>query len=172
MEFGVNTVGAGYFETMGIPLVRGRGFEPSDREGSAAVAVVNESFARRFWPGENALGRRFSTSRGGIREIVGIAQDGKYVSLTEDPEPHFYEPFAQAYEADMVLLARTSGDPRELLPLLAREARALDPELPVEVDHDGGASGVRPAAPAHRRRRARRRSASWRRCWPHSDCTA
>jgi hypothetical protein len=51
MEFGVNTVGAGYFETMGIPLVRGRGIQPRDRQGAPAVAVVNESFARRFWPG-------------------------------------------------------------------------------------------------------------------------
>jgi predicted permease len=133
MEFGVNTVGAGYFEAMGIPLVRGRGFERSDRAGAARVAVVNESFARRFWPGQNPIGRRISTSRGGTREIVGVARDGKYGSLTEEPAPHFYEPFAQAYEADMVLLARTSRDPRDLLPVLIREARALDPELPVDA---------------------------------------
>jgi predicted permease len=134
MEFGVNTIGAGYFEAMGIPLVRGRGFEPGDREGAAPVAVVNESFARRFWPGENPIGRRFSTARGGTREIVGVARDGKYVSLTEEPQPHFYEPFAQAYEADMVLLVRAAGDPQRVLPALAQEARALDPELPVEVN--------------------------------------
>ena len=134
MEFGVNTVGAGYFETMGITLVVGRGFEPSDREGTAPVAVVNESFARRFWPGENPLGRRFSTGRGGTREVVGVARDGKYVSLTEEPQPHFYEPFAQAYEADMVLLLRTAGDPRSILPALVGEARSLDPELPVEAN--------------------------------------
>ena len=137
MEFGVNTVGAGYFETMGIELVQGRALETSDREGAAPVAVVNESFARRFWPGETAIGRRFSTGRGGTRSIVGVARDGKYVSLTEDPQPHFYEPFAQAYEADMVLLARTSGDPRQLLPAMAREARALDPELPLELSTMG-----------------------------------
>ncbi|MGH7580326.1 MAG: ABC transporter permease, partial [Gemmatimonadales bacterium] len=137
MEFGANTVGAGYFETMGIPLVRGRGIEPSDREGAPAVAVVNESFARRFWPGENPIGRRFSTGRGGSREIVGVARDSKYWSLTEDPQPHFYEPFAQVYEADMVLLVRAAGDPPTLLPALAREARALDPELPVEVNTMG-----------------------------------
>ena len=134
MEFGVNTVGAGYFETMGIVLVQGRGFEPSDREGTAPVAVVNESFARRFWPGDNPIGRRFSTARGGTREVVGVARDGKYWSLTEEPQPHFYEPFAQAYEADMVLLVRTASDPRGILPALTREARALDPELPVEAN--------------------------------------
>jgi predicted permease len=134
MEFGVNAVGAGYFETMEIPLVRGRGFEPSDREGAARVAVVNESFARRFWPGANPIGRRFSTRRGGTREVVGVARDGKYGSLGEEPQPHFYEPFAQAYEADMMLLVRSAGDPRSILPALTREARALDPELPVEVN--------------------------------------
>jgi predicted permease len=134
MEFGVNTVGAGYFETMGIPLVRGRGIQPRDRQGAPAVAVVNESFARRFWPGENPIGRRFGTSRGGTREIVGVARDGKYWSLTEEPQPHFYEPFAQAYEADMVLLVRAAGAPGTLLPAVTREARALDPELPVEVN--------------------------------------
>jgi macrolide transport system ATP-binding/permease protein len=134
MEFGVNTVGAGYFETMVIDLARGRGFEPSDREGTAPVAVVNESFARRFWPGEDPIGRRFRAGRGGTREVVGVARDGKYWSLTEDPQPHYYEPFAQAYEADMVLLVRSGSDPRSILPALAREARALDPELPVDVN--------------------------------------
>ena len=134
MEFGVNTVGAGYFQTMGIPLVRGRGIESGDREGAPPVAVVNESFARRFWPGENPIGRRFSTGRGGTREIVGVARDSKYWSLTEDPQPHFYEPFAQVYEADMVLLVRAAGGARTILPALLREARALDPELPVEAN--------------------------------------
>jgi predicted permease len=134
MEFGVNTVGGGYFETMGIGLSRGRGFEPGDREGAAPVAVVNEAFAAQFWPGEDPIGRRFSTGRGGTREIVGVARDGKYWSLTEDPQPHFYEPFAQAYEADMVLLVRSASDPRSILPALTREVRALDPELPVEAN--------------------------------------
>jgi predicted permease len=134
MEFGVNTVGAGYFETMGIPVIAGRGIEPRDRAGAPPVAVVNESFARRFWPGENPIGRRFSTGRGGAREIVGVARDSKYWSLTEEPQPHFYEPFAQVYEADMVLLVRASGEPRSLLPAVLQEARALDPELPVEVN--------------------------------------
>jgi predicted permease len=134
MEFGVNTVGVGYFETMDIPLVQGRGFESSDREGGTPVAVVNESFARRFWPGEEPIGRRFTTGRGGTRVVVGVARDGKYWSLTEDPQPHFYEPFAQAYEADMVLLVRSGSDPRSILPALIREARALDPELPIEAN--------------------------------------
>jgi predicted permease len=133
MEFGANTVTAGYFETMGIEIVRGRGFEPTDRRGSAPVAVVNESFARRFWGSENPIGRRFSTGRGGMLEIVGIARDGKYRSLAEAPQPHFYQPLAQLYQPDMVVVARTAGDPRPLLARLLSEARALDPELPLEA---------------------------------------
>jgi predicted permease len=133
MEFGTNTVSAGYFEAMGIEIVRGRGFEPGDRAGTSAVAVVNESFARRFWHGENPIGRRFGTGRGGAREVVGVARDGKYRSLAEDPQPHFYQPLAQMYEPDMVLVARAETDARSLLPLLLREAHALDPELPVEA---------------------------------------
>jgi predicted permease len=132
MEFGTNTVSAGYFETMGIEMVRGRGFAPGDRAGARAVAVVNESFARRFWPGEDPIGRRFSTGRGGMREVVGVARDGKYRSLGEEPQPHFYQPFAQMYEPDMVLVARAASDARALLSSLLKEARELDPELPVE----------------------------------------
>ena len=133
MEFGTNTVGAGYFETMGIPLVRGRGFVESDRAGAPPVAVVNEAFARRFWPGGDAIGRRFTSGRGGERTIVGVAKDGKYRSLGEAPEPHFYEPFAQAYSPDMTLLVRSAADPRALLPTLTGEILALDPELPIEA---------------------------------------
>jgi predicted permease len=132
MEFGTNTVSAGYFETKGIEIVRGRGFEPSDRAGAKTVAVVSESFAHRFWPGENPIGRRISTGRGGTREVVGVARDGKYRSLGEAPQPHFYQPFAQMYEPDMVLVARSATDARALLAPLVREARALDPELPVQ----------------------------------------
>ena len=133
MEFGANRVSAGYFRAMGIEVLRGRGFEPSDRAGAPPVAVVNESFARRFWPGENPIGRRIDTGRGGTREVVGVVRDGKYRSLGEAPQPHFYEPFEQVYQPDMVLIARARGEPRALLAPLAREIRALDPELPVEA---------------------------------------
>jgi predicted permease len=131
MEFGVNGVSADYFRTMGVPLVRGRAFEERDREGTPQVAIVNETFARRFWPGEDPIGRRIAI--GDVaREIVGVARDGKYVSLGEDPAPHYYIPWAQDYESDMVLQVRTA-DPVRLLPQLVAQARALDPELPVEA---------------------------------------
>ncbi|HYC32514.1 MAG TPA: ADOP family duplicated permease, partial [Gemmatimonadales bacterium] len=131
MEFGVNTVSADYFTTMGIPLARGRAFDARDGADAVPVAIVNESFARRFWPGGDAVGRRIVV--GGVRrEIVGIARDAKYVSLGEEPQPHYYLPWAQAFQGDMVLQVRTSGDARALLPSLAALARGLDADLPVE----------------------------------------
>jgi predicted permease len=131
MEFGVNAVSPDYFSTLGIPLVRGRAFDQRDRAGAAPVAIVNQSFARRFWPAGDPIGRRIVT--GDVtREVIGIARDAKYVSLGEEPQPHYYVPWAQAYEPDMVLQVRTAGDPRALLPALAAQARAIDPDLPVE----------------------------------------
>jgi predicted permease len=131
MEFGVNAVSADYFRTLGIPLVRGRAFEERDRAGAAPVAIVNQSFARRFWPGVDPIGRRIVTGDV-VREVIGVARDAKYVSLGEQPGPHHYLPWAQAYEADMVLQVRTTGDPRALLPVLAALARGIDPDLPVD----------------------------------------
>lgn len=132
MEFGVNAVGADYFRTLGIPIQRGRAFEERDRAGAAPVAIVNEAFARRFWPEAEALGRRIVIGEVAY-EIVGVARDGKYVSLGEDPQPYYYLPWAQAYEPDMVVQVRTAGDPRAILPALGALARALDPDLPIET---------------------------------------
>jgi len=131
MEFDFNIVGARYFETMGIPLVRGRGFTAEDRAGSPPVVVVNEAFARRFWPGEDALGKRIRYSRDQFAEIVGIARTGKYLSLTEDPLPYVWIPFAQHYKADMTVHVRTAGDPLELAAAVRAQVRALDADLPI-----------------------------------------
>ena len=131
MEFGVNTVSDDYFRTMDIALARGRAFDGRDRADAAPVAIVNQSFARRFWPAGDAIGRRIVI--GDVRrEIVGIVRDAKYVSLGEEPQPHYYLPWAQAFQGDMVLQVRTSGDARMLLPSLAAVAHGLDADLPLE----------------------------------------
>ena len=131
MEFGVNTVSDGWFETAGIPLVRGRAFEGRDRADAPAVAIVNERFARRFWPGGDPIGRRIVI--GDVhRVIVGIARDAKYGSLGEEPQPHYYLPWAQDFEGDMVLAVRAGGDASALLPSLVALARDLDGDLPVQ----------------------------------------
>ena len=132
MEFGTSAVGAGYFHVLRIPVLRGRALDDRDRADAPPVAVINEAFARRFWPGADPIGRRFSTGRGGAREVVGVVRDAKYRSLGEAPQPYFYQPFLQAYEPDMVLHVRTRGAPGAVLPALSRTMRALDPDLPAE----------------------------------------
>jgi predicted permease len=137
-----------YLDMMGVTLRAGRLFTARDTTGTPLVVLVNETMARTLWPGQSALGKCVKAGYAGspelgdpmaaaaflpCREVVGVVRDGKYRSLTEDPQPHFYQPFAQTYEPDMVLVARTEGDPRGLAPQLLREARALDPELPVEA---------------------------------------
>ncbi len=131
MEFHYNIVGPDYFDVLHVPVVRGRGFTPADRAGSQNVVVVNETFARRFWPGEDPVGKRL-THFSGLEDlqVVGVARDGKYTSLGEDPTPYVYGAYLQE-PRDMVVHVRTSGDPGDLIPLVRREVRTLDPRLPI-----------------------------------------
>ncbi len=134
MEVDVNRVGTRYFETMGIDLILGRDFTPGDREGAPGVVIVNESFARRFYRGDqNPLGKRISVSgrEGPLMEIVGVARDTKYNTLGEAPLPYFYLPHGQHPSTEMSLLANTYADPRALLGAVRGEIRALDRDLPV-----------------------------------------
>jgi predicted permease len=112
-------------------MLRGRPFDERDRAGASPVVIVNQSFARRFWGDADPIGRRITT-KGVTWEVIGVVRDAKYVSLSEEPQPHHYLPWAQAYAPDMVLQVRTAGDSRTLLPTLAALVRDLDPELPVE----------------------------------------
>ena len=132
-EQAVGFAGPGFFETMGIDLVRGRGFQRSDTEGAPRVAVVNETFARRSWPGQDALGKRISVSgpEGPFLEVVGVTRDGKYFTLGEAPRPHFYLPLLQHYRPAATVIARTSGDPRAVLGSLRAALQGLDGNLAV-----------------------------------------
>jgi predicted permease len=134
MEIFSNAVSDGYFEAMGVPLVKGRTFTAADREEAPGVVIVNESFVRRYWPGSDGLGRRVSLSGpdGPYLEVVGIARDSKYQSLYEDPKPYFYRPLSQAAEDRFTLVARTSLDPTTLSGPVRAAIRALDPSLPLE----------------------------------------
>jgi predicted permease len=129
----MDTVGEGYFETMGVPILRGRGFLPSDTVEGPRVAVVNEQLAGRYWPGADAVGKRIRLDhRGGTAvEIVGVARTVKYRSPTEKPTDFLYMPLAQHPQERMVLLLRTSGDPLGLSEPVREVARALDPNMPV-----------------------------------------
>jgi predicted permease len=116
--------------------VRGRDFTDDDRapaQGAPGVCIVNESFARRFWPGQDALGKRVSTSgaRGPFRQVVGVVKDGKYRTLGDEGRPYFAVPLLQSYESEMTVIVRGGGDPKALLAAVRNEVQALDKTLPV-----------------------------------------
>jgi predicted permease len=128
-----NIVGPGYFETMGIPVVSGRGIGERDLENTEPVAVINETMARRYWPGERALGRTIRADRGIPRLVVGVIKDGKYDTLDEVPQPYLVLPLRQVELTRRVnLVVRTAGDPRPMMEQVLAEARRLDPNLPFE----------------------------------------
>lgn len=128
----VNVVGPHYFETLGIPVLYGRTFVEADRAGAPKVVVVNETMAKTFWKGADAVGKRFRFfSDQEMAEIVGVAKDVKYNALGEDPQPYIYEPHAQRYVPGMTLLVRTATTPGSLLNPVEREIRNLDRDLPI-----------------------------------------
>jgi len=120
-----------YFRTMETRLLQGRDFTAQDVAQSPPVAIVNEAFARRFWPGENPIGKRFNFTTGNWIEIVGVAQDGKYSSVDEKPESFVYLPLAQNYEGQVTLIARGAGDPNLLTAAIRNAVREVDGNLPL-----------------------------------------
>jgi predicted permease len=127
-EIMFNSVDPKYFDTLRIPLLAGRAFIDADSENSPGVAIVNETMANRFWPGESAIGKRFrlATDSGPFVEIVGVARGGKYRVLAEDPQPYFYLPAAQYFTAQRTLQIRSSLPTESLIPEIQREIQALD----------------------------------------------
>ncbi|MFN7928083.1 MAG: ABC transporter permease [Blastocatellia bacterium] len=137
-----------YFRTMETRLLQGRDFTVQDNAQSPPVAIVNEAFARRFFPGENSLGKRFNFTTGQWIEIVGIAQDGKYASLAEKSQPFVYLPLAQNYERAVTLVARGTGDVNPLLAAIRNEINGLDKNLPLYDARTMAAHMQLPLAPA------------------------
>jgi predicted permease len=125
-----NQVGPAYFETLGIPLVKGRGITDRDTAAQPAVAVINETMARRYWPGRDPVGTTIRFGRGPVM-IVGVARDGKYSRLSEEPRNYLYLPALQNYRPDLLLHVRTNGDPSLVLPAVRSVARDLDANLPL-----------------------------------------
>jgi len=127
-------VGPDYFRTMGIPLVRGREFNAQDRPDAPRVAIINEALAKRFWPGQDPLGRRVIVGDAHL-EVVGVVPTGKYRTLSESPLPFLYRPILQAYRPRCTLVVRTAGDPHNLLPEVKRALQALDPNVvPIDLE--------------------------------------
>jgi putative ABC transport system permease protein len=123
-----------YFGVMGIPLVRGRAFAAADREGSARVALVNETLAKRFFPGEDPVGRRVTVGVMGPpaeRLVVGVVADVRPTALDSDPRPELFVPFAQSGLGSLTFVVRARGDAAALLPALRGRIWEVDPLQPI-----------------------------------------
>jgi predicted permease len=127
-----NYISPGYFRTMEISL-RGRDFTEGESKPESRVAIVNETFAKRMFPGREAIGSRFNFSGPDkpYWEVIGVASDGKYNSLSEDPKAAFYRPLFRDYSNNVTLVARTTGDSSSALAVLRNELQRLDPNLPL-----------------------------------------
>jgi predicted permease len=129
----VNRIRPGYFTTIGLPLARGRDFTDADRPGAERVVIVSESFARRAWPGLDAVGQRVRTGDGkGLARVVGVVREAMTYGLGEEPRPTVYWPQRQAPSTrDVTLLVRSSGSAAALGASVRAELARMDKNLPV-----------------------------------------
>jgi predicted permease len=129
------TVSPAYFQTLGIPIVRGRGFTEADR-AAGQVVIVSESLAIRLFPNEDPIGRRFEGGVGGFRTIIGIARDVKNGGLAQGDDPEYYYVWRQGAEGGRQrahLLLRTEADPSTLAAMIRAEIGTIDPTLPLTI---------------------------------------
>jgi predicted permease len=129
---GCNFVDAPYFDTMKTRILHGRAFTDTDDEHAPLVAVVNQTMAQRYWPGDDPIGKRFRAGAADspFVQVVGVAEDGKYVSVTENQLPYFYLPLKQTYTAMRVLQVRTAGSAEQMSSPVESEVRRLDADMP------------------------------------------
>ncbi|MGH9810542.1 MAG: FtsX-like permease family protein, partial [Terriglobia bacterium] len=117
----------GFFNTLGIPLKRGRLFDDRDRNGSLEVLIVSESMAKKFWPNQDPIGKRLLWGRSGNpKTVVGIVGDLRDLAVDAPPEPTMFRPFSQLSDAPMTLVIRTKGDPAAATTDVRREIWAVD----------------------------------------------
>jgi predicted permease len=126
-------VDAGYFRTMNVAITRGRAFTADDRAGSRRVAIVNEQFAKTYWPGSDPLGRRLRLDGpdGPAAVVVGVAKTGHYLLVNEEPSSFVYLPWEQNPRDRMTLIVQSAGDAASLAAPLREAVRSLDPNMPV-----------------------------------------
>lgn len=128
-----SAVSDGYFETLGIAILRGRAFLQSDTAGKPLVAIVNRQFATRYWPHQNALGKRFhlTSANGPLIEVVGVAQTAKYLWIAEAPLEYVYLPLAQNPQSRMTLITESDASSTSLAASLRELVRKLDANMPI-----------------------------------------
>jgi putative ABC transport system permease protein len=133
---GIHWVTPGFLPTLGIKLLRGRNFTEYDHTGQPKVMLVSDAAARAIWPNQDPVGKRAFAGQGGFgsgeaAEVIGVVSDVRYRAIETAPTPDVYVPLAQSYQSRMRLFVRTSLEPSGLAPAVAREVRALDPNLPL-----------------------------------------
>jgi putative ABC transport system permease protein len=128
----VSDVGPRFFETMGIPVMRGRAYEPEDIFRTSKIIVINDSYAKRYFPNEDPIGRIIGDPPGA--EIIGLVKDSRFGGPRKEPRPMVYE-LALRGEPDLVsaLEVRTTGDPASISQAVQQEVRRINPRLLVEV---------------------------------------
>jgi predicted permease len=130
-----NPISPDYFQTMGIPLLKGRPFTEADKEQSAAVVVINETMARRFWPNENPIGKRvkqgWPEQETPWREVVGVVGDVKLDGVIEKTPLHIYLPMSQSASASSFLAVRTQVEPQSLTAPIQGAIHAVDSQIPL-----------------------------------------
>jgi predicted permease len=128
-------IGLNYFATLGIPLIRGRDFTSSDNSSAAPVVIVTESLARRYWPGQDAVGKRLRVGdgcdkgQGALAEIVGVAKDAQYASLDTAVRPYVFYPFGQHFVGYVALVMWSEYNPAALTSALRKELHEVDSRL-------------------------------------------
>lgn len=130
LRFDFNIVGPSYFSTMQIPVTSGREFTEQDRESAPPVVIVNQTLAHRYWPRQSAVGQHINVW-GATRTVIGVANDIKYHTMTEQPEPFLYFPTLQEGETDTNVLIRTAGNPAAFLPQVREAVKSLNPAVMV-----------------------------------------
>jgi predicted permease len=128
-----SVVDEGYFETMGLMMLKGRGFRATDSDDAPKVAVINEQVAQHYWPNQDPIGKRFrlNDGRGPWVEIVGLAKTSKYVFLAEPPTEFLYLSYKQRPQLRMILVAESAGDSASLVAPLRDVVRSLDANQPI-----------------------------------------
>ena len=128
----VNDITPDYFETLRIPLLRGRTFNDGDRKETAVVAIASAAMVKQYWPNENGLGKRFHFfGDPTLREIVGVAANSVVGQVGEDPQPIVFLPMTQDYVPAATLHVRTNGDPESVLGTTRTALQSLDPNLAI-----------------------------------------
>jgi putative ABC transport system permease protein len=130
IPFSEDVIGEGFFQTLRVPLRRGRFFNAQDNQAAVRVTIINETMARRFWPGDDALGKRLKLgpvqSANPWLTVVGVVGDMRRQSLERQPSAQIFQPYLQKSARRLILLIRTTGDPTQLAPVVRSEIRGLD----------------------------------------------